>query len=63
MKTILAFLLIALLFLVQGQPTHNLRSTEMRKNCVNCADCFYDICITCIEGYVYKSKNTCKPAK
>ena len=62
MKTIFAFLLVALLFLTQGKTAGNLRSTGRQfYNCVNCADCFNNICITCIEGYVFMSVNTCKP--
>ena len=62
MKTILALLLVSLLLLAQGELARHLRKTGGKGNCVNCADCFDDFCITCIEGYVYKSKNTCKPA-
>ena len=62
MKTILAFLLVALLFLAQGKTAGNLRSTGLQfHNCINCSDCMNNICITCKEGYKFFNENTCVP--
>ena len=64
MKTILAFLLVALLFLVQGKTAGNLRSTKQQfYNCINCIDCMNNICITCKDGYTFQTENTCVPKK